>query len=121
METKARLNLWLGQSGEDGELAELCELLDEAGAEHAHPPVMGDPTPGRRGAEDGIVDVVANLTPTIGLIERVVAALRGWLAKRPRRSIKLAIGDATIELTGYSTTTEDQLIKAFVHHVCDRP
>jgi hypothetical protein len=121
METKARLNLWLGQSGEDGELAELCALLDGAGAEQAHLPVMGDPRPGHRGAEDGIVDVVASLTPTFGLIERVVAALRGWLAKRPRRTIRLTIGDASIELTGYSTTSEDELIKAFVHHVCDRP
>jgi membrane-associated two-gene conflict system component 1 (EACC1) len=121
METKARLNLWLGQGGADGELAELCALLEAAGAEHAHQPVMGDPTPGRRGAENGIVDVVATLTPTLGLVERVVAALRGWLAKRPQRSLTMSIDGNELEVKNYSIATEELLIKAWIQRVCDRP
>jgi len=49
-----------------------------------------------------------------------VTALRNWLARRPRRTLKLTIGDAAIELSGYSTATEDQLVATFVAHVIDR-
>ncbi|MGH3828972.1 MAG: effector-associated constant component EACC1 [Pseudonocardiaceae bacterium] len=119
METQIRLAVRLDQAG-DAELTELIDLLRDAGAEAVTRPRLGTPVPGTRGVDAAIADVVANVAPVVGLLERIVTALRGWLARRPRRTLKMTIGDATIELTGFSTASEDQLVKAFLQHVCER-
>jgi hypothetical protein len=109
-----RLSLVLGGAGGNEELRALRDLLGENGAENVKLPVIGDPVPGRRGGEGGISDVVATLTPSLGLVARVVTTLRGWLAVRPQRTIDLTIGDASIKLTGLSSKNEDKLVEAFV-------
>lgn len=121
MGTSTRLRLWLDRKDGDAEIAELRELLDGAGARDVAIPLFGDPAPGLRGTEEeGVADVVATLVPELGFVERIVTALRTWLARRPRRTLKLTIGDASIELSGYSTASEDQLVKTFVQHVTER-
>lgn len=113
--------MWLDRKDGDAEIAELRELLDGAGARDVAVPLFGDPVPGLRGAEEAsVADVVATLMPELGFVERIVTALRNWLARRPRRTLKLTIGDASIELTGYSTASEDQLVKTFVQHVTEQ-
>jgi len=119
METQARLAVRLDRAGDD-EVTELVGVLTGAGASGVTRPRMGDPIPGTRGMEDEVADVVATITPAVGLLERVLTAVRSWLARRPRRTLKMTIGGATVELTGYSSAAEDQLVRAFVEHVCTR-
>lgn len=122
MGTGTTLRLWLTDRDNDDEIIELRALLGEAGASDVGVPLFDEPAPGKRGPDpDAVVaDVVATLSPELGLVQRVVTALRGWLARRPRRTLKLTIGDAAIELSGYSTATEEQLVATFVAHVTDR-
>jgi hypothetical protein len=112
-----RLTLRLNESGDRADLLELCDLLRQAGAVEVDLPVLGDPTPGYRGAEENIADVVATVTPAASMVGRILDVLRRWLARRPRRSIELTIGDANIKITGLSSTNEDRMVKAFVRHV----
>jgi hypothetical protein len=126
MGTGTTLRLWLDDTDidtdNDDEIAELRQLLGEAGASEVGVPRFGEPAPGKRGPDESAVvaDVVATLSPELGLVQRVVTALRNWLARRPRRTLKLTIGDAAIELSGYSTATEEQLVATFVAHVADQ-
>lgn len=118
---RTRLDLWLPGGGADAEsadeLAQLCEILRNAGAEDVKRPVLPDSRPGYRGSEDTIADVVATLEPTLGLVGRVVNALRTWLGARPQRVIELKMGDATIKINGFSSDSEDRLVDAFVQRV----
>lgn len=121
MGTDTRLRVWLDRKDGDAEITELRQLLGEAGALDVAVPMFGDPAPGLRGPVEGTVaDVVATLAPEIGVVERILTALRNWLSRRPRRTLKLTIGDATIELSGYTTTSEDQLVTTFVRHVTEQ-
>ena len=124
MGTGTRLRLWLDDRDNDDEIIELRALLGEAGASDVEVPLFADPAPGKRGPDESadsvVADVVATLSPELGLVQRVVTALRNWLARRPRRTLKLTIGDASIELSGFSTATEDQLVRTFVAHVADQ-
>jgi hypothetical protein len=112
----ARLGLWLVDADDD-ELAELTEILRNAGADDAKRPLLPDSRPGYRGAEDTIADVVATLEPTVSLIGRVVNALRTWLGARPQRVIEIKLGEDSIKINGFSTDTEDRLVEAFVQRV----
>lgn len=112
-----RLDLWLPGGGADAELNELCEVLRNAGAADVNRPLLPDSRPGYRGTEETIADVVATLEPTLGLVGRVVNALRGWLGARPQRVIELKLGEATIKINGFSSDTEDRLVEAFVQRV----
>lgn len=112
-----RLDLWLPGGGADDELTQLCEILRDAGAADVTRPLLPDSRPGYRGTEDTIADVVATLEPTIGLVGRVLSALRSWLGARPQRVIELKMGDATIKINGFSSDSEDRLVDAFVQRV----
>jgi membrane-associated two-gene conflict system component 1 (EACC1) len=114
---QTRLSLVLSRTDGSEELRALRDLLSENGAENVKLPVLGDPVPGRRGGESGISDVVATLTPGLGLVARIVNTLRGWLAVRPQRTIDLTIGDASIKITGLSSKNEDKMVEAFVRRV----
>jgi membrane-associated two-gene conflict system component 1 (EACC1) len=103
---------------EPGELAEICAALRGAGADRAERPTFGQPIPGRRGAEQIAADVVATLGGSAIVLERVLGALRKWLAGRPRRSIEVTIGDASITMTGLSSVNEDRIVDAFIRQVC---
>lgn len=99
------------------ELSELCAVLRKAGADQAERPTLGEPVPGRRGAEQGVADVVATLTGSATVLERVLAALRKWLSGRPQRTVEATIGDASIKITGLSSVNEDRIVEAFVRHL----
>lgn len=116
MANPTRLDLWLVDADDD-ELAELTEILRNAGAEDVDRPVLPESRPGYRGTEDTIADVVATLNPTVGLIGRVLSALRSWLGARPQRVIELKVGEASIKINGFSADAEDRLVDAFVQRV----
>jgi hypothetical protein len=119
METRTRLAVRLAEAGGE-DLDELVRLLRGAGAEEVERPRFGEPEDGLRSVDSEIADVVATVTPAVGLVERVVKAIRSWLGQRPRRTLKLVIGKDSIEITGYSTAAEDELVRAFVQRVCEK-
>jgi hypothetical protein len=113
----SRLNIKLSQADDRGELLELRDILRESGAGNAALPLIGDPVPGYRANEPVLADVVATINPTAGVVTRILSALRGWLGRRPQRSIELTIGDASIKITGLSSANEDKMVDAFVRRV----
>jgi hypothetical protein len=112
-----RLDLRFAGELEDQEFLELREALRNAGAERVHRPQLADPTPGYRGADGEIADMVATLEPTVGVLGQVLTALRNWLGVRPQRTIELAIGQDVITINGLSSAAEDRSIDAFVWRV----
>ncbi|MFF3573714.1 hypothetical protein ACFYXQ_38750 [Nocardia jiangxiensis] len=119
METRMRLAV-LPDKVDDADLDKLIELLRGAGAAEVERPRFGEPRDGVRSVDSDIADVVATVTPAIGLLERIVKVVRGWLGQRPRRTLKITIGKDSIELSGYSTAAEDMLVRAFVERVCEK-
>ena len=119
MNSGVQLNLRLGDDAGDDELAELIELLQSSGATSAEVPVLGAPTPGYRNGENPVADIVATVEPAVGLLGRIFGGLRGWLAARPQRAIEMTVGDATIKITGLSTTNEDRMVDAFIRRVSE--
>jgi hypothetical protein len=112
-----RLDLRFAGELESNEFLELREVLRNAGAERVHRPLLADPTPGYRGAEGEIADMVATLEPTVGVVGQVLTALRNWLGIRPQRTIELTIGQDMMTINGLSSADEDRLIDAFVRRV----
>jgi hypothetical protein len=115
-----QLDLRFAGELEKDEFEELREVLRNAGAERVHRPLLADPTPGYRGGEGKIADMVATLEPTVGVVDQVLTALRNWLRVRPQRTIELTIGQDVIKINGLSSAEEDRLTDAFVHRVAER-
>lgn len=113
-----QLDVRLGQRADDpADLAEICATLRAAGADKAERPTFGQSLPGRRGAEQIAADVVATLSASAVVLEKVLSALRKWLAGRPQRNIEVTIGDASITMTGLSSVNEDRIVDAFIRQV----
>jgi len=96
------------------ELLELRDVLVDAGVSRVELTKIGDLPEDKRSAMGAAASLVATLTGSAGLLGGVVAALRRWLARRPKRTIKLCIGPDCIEITGLSSHNEDRLIDTFV-------
>jgi hypothetical protein len=72
-------------------------------------PRTGEAPPGTRGVELAALGglVVSMAKPE--LLGGVIAAIRSWLSRSQRRSIKLALGDDVLELTGVSSDEQRRL------------
>ena len=84
------------------------ELLDlDVGTVEA--PREGEAPPGTRGVEVAALGglVVSMAKPEF--LGAVIAAVRSWLSRSQRRSIKLALGDDVLELTGVSSDEQRRL------------
>jgi len=84
------------------------ELLDlDVGAVEV--PRAGQAPPGTRGVGSAALGglVVSMAKPE--LLGAVIAAVRSWLSRSQRRSIKLALGDDVLELTGVSSGEQRRL------------
>jgi hypothetical protein len=84
------------------------ELLDlDVGTVEA--PRAGEAPPGTRGVEVAALGglVVSMAKPEF--LGTVIAAVRSWLSRSQRRSIKLALGDDVLELTGVSSDEQRRL------------
>ena len=84
------------------------ELLDlDVGTVEA--PREGEAPPGTRGVEGAALGglVVSMAKPEF--LGAVIAAVRSWLSRSQRRSIKLALGDDVLELTGVSSDEQRRL------------
>lgn len=109
-----RLDLRFTDDMASHEFLELCDVLRNAGAERVHRPLLADATPGYRGGDGTIADVVATLEATAAMVGGVLAALRDWLGVRPQSVIELTIGQDKVKINGLSSVNEDRLVDAFV-------
>jgi hypothetical protein len=84
------------------------ELLDlDVGAVEV--PRAGEAPPGTRGVElAALGGLVVNMAKP-ELLGAVIAAVRSWLSRSRQRSIKLALGDDVLELTGVSSDEQRRL------------
>jgi hypothetical protein len=90
------------------------ELLDlDVGTVEA--PRAGEAPPGTRGVEVAALGglVVSMAKPEF--LGAVIAAVRSWLSGSQRRSIKLALGDDVLELTGVSSDEQRRLADEWLH------
>jgi hypothetical protein len=88
---------------------ELLELDVEA---VRHP--LGGPAP--EGARAGDATLIGTLVVTVGreAIGAVVRAVAGWLSRGGSRSIKMQLGDDSIELTDVSAADQQRMLEAFL-------
>ncbi|MGO9206776.1 MAG: hypothetical protein ACLQBX_11420 [Candidatus Limnocylindrales bacterium] len=115
MEQATQLNLkLLPIHDSELELLELRDVLVDAGVSRVELTTIGALSEGQRSAVGDAASLVATLTGSAGILGGVVAALRRWLARRLKRTIKLCIGPDCIEITGLSSQNEDRLIDTFV-------
>ena len=88
------------------------ELL-ELDVETVERPTGRTPPPGTRAVEAAVLGTLV-VTATRGLVGALVQAVVGWLGRRPNRSVKLAIGEDSIEVTDPSLEDQRRLIEAFL-------
>jgi hypothetical protein len=102
----------VGPDSDDEEIAHATlqlrrELLD-ADVDAAEAP-GGEPPPGSRGVDVAALGALVVNVADSQLLAAVVAAVRSWLAGSPRRSIKLELGEDSLELTGVSSKEQRRL------------
>jgi hypothetical protein len=107
----------VGPDAEDAELdeaarllrSELLELDVEQVVRGAGAPIPPD----ARGVDVGALGTLL-VTAGQSAIAAVTGVLARWLARRPRRSVTLRIGDDAIELTDVTAEEQRQLLEAFL-------
>jgi hypothetical protein len=107
------LHVAVGSDAEAEELAEATlqlrrELL-ELDVDAVEPRPAGEPPRGARAAELTALGTLVVTVAQSHLLGAVVAAVQSWLAGSPKRSIKLALGDDVLELTGVSSNEQRRL------------
>jgi hypothetical protein len=111
----ARLGIHVtgGPDADPEEIAEATlqlrrELLDlDVGAVEV--PRAGEAPPGTRAVELAALGGLVVSVAKPELLAAVVAAVRSWLSRSQRRSIKLALGGDVLELTGVSSDEQRRL------------
>jgi hypothetical protein len=66
------------------------------------------------------IDIIAlggllvTVSESVGALNSVIETVRSWLSRRGRGSVKLQIGDDSLELASVSKERQDELIDAFL-------
>jgi hypothetical protein len=80
--------------------------------------VMSDDTPaGSRSVELAVIGaLLVTLKDSTELVTKVVSTVREWLHRNPEapRTVRVTLGDRTIELTAASSEQQEQLVAEFV-------
>jgi hypothetical protein len=107
------INVTGGPDADAEEVAEATlqlrrELLDlDVGTVEV--PRAGEPPPGTRAVELAALGALAVTIAKPELLAAVVAAVRSWLSRSQRRSIKLVLGGDVLELTGVPSDEQRRL------------
>lgn len=120
-----RIEVDLGDEADPAELSEetarLREELLRCDVETVERTADGAPPPGTRAVELALAG-----TLLVGLgkeaMARVVAAIGDWASRRSDRSVKLVLGDDSIELGRASKEDQEQLLEMFLsRHASPEP
>jgi Effector Associated Constant Component 1 len=116
-ELKLRIDVSVERDADAAELYEATlqlrsELL-ELDVEDVERAVDGSPPPGARAVEAALMGTLV-VTVAHDVISAVLQTVAGWLHRRPDRSVKLAIGGDSIEVTDPSAEDQQRLIEAFL-------
>ena len=112
-----QLNVGLDSDAEAWELEEATSQLRQEllslDVDSVDRPAGKQPPPGARAAE---IPELATLLVTLGpdLIAGVASALAGWVGRGGGRSVKLNLGDDSIEATSISKDDQRRLIESFL-------
>jgi hypothetical protein len=88
------------------------ELLD-LNVDEVKRPSAGSPPPGTRGAETVALGTLL-VTASREIVAAAVRVVASWLARRPSRTVKLAIDGDSIELTDVRAEDQRRLLEAFL-------
>jgi len=91
---------------------ELLEL-DVAAVERT---TAGEPPEGAKsaGAAVAVGSLIVSTVTSPGVLSSIVEMVRGWLGMRGSRSVKLTLAGDSIELTGVSDETQEELVQAWL-------
>src|SRR5699024_3353118 len=91
---------------------ELLEL-DVASVERT---AAGEPPEGAKSAEAAVAvgSLIVSTVTSPGVLSSIVEIIRGWLGMRGSRSVKLTLGGDSLELTGMSDETQEELVKTWL-------
>jgi hypothetical protein len=103
----------IGPDGDAEEVAEATsqlrrELLD-LDVDAVELPRVGEPPPGSRAVDLAALGGLVVTFAESRLLTAVVAAVRSWLARSDRHSIKLSLSGDVLELTGVSSKEQRRL------------
>ncbi|HEV7890348.1 MAG TPA: hypothetical protein VGP08_06900 [Pyrinomonadaceae bacterium] len=121
MEGTTRLEIELGREAEDDarELARLTASLREEllrlEVESVYLAREGAAPAGAKAADPvSWGTVLVTLAASGGVLTTLVGAVQSWLMRGERRSVKLKIGEDTLEVTNLSSKEQSRLIKGWV-------
>ncbi len=75
----------------------------------------GPPPPGARAIEASIVGALA-VTAARGVVAAVVGALAQWVGSSSNRTVKITLGEDSLELSGASLEDQRRLVESFLAH-----
>lgn len=106
-----------GSDADQDDLVELAQLLTEELNEldnvESVEPVPEEELPARaKGIPVAVGTLLVKLAETAS-VASLISVLGGWLARDKRRTLKLQLGDAALELTGLSQSEQQELIQWF--------
>jgi hypothetical protein len=114
-----RVDLGLAPDADAAELDEAArqvrsELLELDVADVAQL-AEGPPPPGARAVEASIVGALA-VTAAREVVAAVVRSLERWVGSRSSRTVKITLGEDSLELSGASLEDQHRLVETFLAH-----
>jgi hypothetical protein len=98
---------------------ELQEELLDANVNDVRTLASGEPPTGAKAGE--VLEfgtLIVTLSPII--LESVVGIVRSWVSRRGSRSIKMKIGEDTLEMSGLTSQEQSRLIEEWLERNSDR-
>ena len=114
---RLRVDIGVEPDADAGELddatVQLRRELLALDVEDVERPTGDPPPPGTRAVDAA---AIGTLIVTVGppIISAVIRAAQGWLGRGSNRTVKIEIGDDSIELGDVSTEDQQRLIDAFI-------
>jgi hypothetical protein len=106
-------------AADDEELDRLTESLRrelvDLDVESVRRPSSGDAPLGARGIEFAAIgSLIIEFARSSDVLSKVVRAVQTWLGGRHSRTIKIQIGDDSIDISGPSSEEQERLISAWI-------
>lgn len=95
--------------------SQLRDSLLELDVEAVYAPSKGAAPEGSKGVESlQLGSLIVQFLLQEGVLESVIRVLKSWLGHRSDRSVKVTLGDDSLELTGATSAQVSQLVEVWV-------